>query len=129
MNGDAPPLAKLHPPQFREAVAQGRVGSLAVLVEIEGGGPSIEFDSDAIQKGFGSPRPFRIAPAVSPAGATAAVRAAIEEIVGVPAASPYGATSTFVLDATLDQIRRIAALDGVKEIWPNDRAAEFDRPA
>ena len=127
MNGEAPPLAKLHPAQFREAVAQGRVGSLAVLVEIEGGGPSIEINSDAVRGGFGSPRPFRIAPAEQPAAATAAVRAAIEKIVGVPAASPYGATSTFVVDANLDQIRRIAALDGVKEIWPNDRSAEFDR--
>lgn len=125
MTGDALLLAKLHPSQFREAVAQGRVDSLTVLVEIEGGGPSIEIDTDAVQKGFGSPRPFRIAPAARPAVATAAVRAAIEAIAGMPAALPYGATSTFVIDANLDQIRRIAALDGVKEIWPNDRAAEF----
>ncbi len=128
MSGEAPPLAKLHPDQFREAVAQGRIGSISVLVEVESSGPSIEFDSDAAGKGFGSPRPFRIAPAIRPAAAASAVRAAIERIVGIPAASPYGTTSTFVIDADLDQIRRIAELDGVKEIWPNDRAAEFDRP-
>lgn len=125
MKGDTPLLAKIHPSPFREAVAQGRAGNLAVLVETEGEAPSIEFDADAPAAGFGSSRPFRIGPAPTPKAATD-VRAAIERIVGTKVDIPYGSSSTFVFDATFDQVREIAALDGVKEIWPNDRRAEFD---
>jgi hypothetical protein len=125
MRLDKTELEKLHPSPFREAVERGRTGPLEIFVQLEAPAAVVDIDREAIRKGFGSPRPRGVIASRGPI-ATEAIRRAIEKIVGTEPVAPYGSNSTFVVDATPDQICRIAELDAVAEIWPNSRFAEFD---
>jgi hypothetical protein len=113
-------LEKIRSEKLREKVEQIDSRSSTVVVELNpSSGERIKLKRGA----HGEWRPSRIDRLSGEDPQAQAARAVreIEQITGRPPVNFFGSSHTVVVEATGQQLRRIAQLPEVAAIWPNDR--------
>jgi hypothetical protein len=115
-------MAKLRAEDLRDEVEQGSSTKQMVIVELALSSGQVEALPIDLYDRTGRVR-FKVRSAppgiVDTEGKIKDVRQAIESIVGRPTDTFFRSSGSLVVEATGEQMRRIAELPSVSAIWPN----------
>ena len=123
-DGSTAVLTKIRSEDLRAAVAAGEPERASVIVEIDVPHPTVETVSPQTPDG-GRRAKFRLtSPEPDPAETERRIAETLREVESILGRAPesyFSTSGSFVVEATGEQLRRIATLPFVTAIWPNSR--------